>query len=91
MANRDCLSTPNQLCAACAKATPTTKRQLSRPTFRRSVPAFHWLNGETIAKVNAIRAQRLSERRRIAGYQLGITGNRNSKFSQVAAKSFDVS
>src|ERR1043166_2974020 len=86
MAHRYCFATPDQLRTARAEATPTAKRQLSRPSIRRSVPAFHRLDGETIAQNKAIDLQRLHQRRSITGDEILVTRNRDVQRSQVPLK-----
>src|ERR1700722_14285757 len=49
MQNRDGLSSPNKFCAALAEFLPAMNRKLARFSVPGSVPAFHWVNGDTVA------------------------------------------
>jgi hypothetical protein len=48
MPDSDSLSSPHQPGAAAAKIPPAAECQIGGTAVRRSVPAFHWLNRESI-------------------------------------------
>jgi hypothetical protein len=90
MADRNRLTTPDELCSTRAKAVPTAQRQICGPAIGSSVPTFHRLNSEAISQGEASALQRKSERRRISREHLHITRNRDVMLLQVTAKYFYV-
>src|SRR5207244_3225094 len=75
-AHRDGLAAPDEFRAARSKMLPSADRQRTRPAVRRSVPAFHRLDRESVADTHAVELHGLRERRCVSFSQNRIARNR---------------